>query len=208
MADAVIPEGARVAGNLDYLRAVCLMALNAFQHGQREKVQVGLGTYHICIRIGRLADEKYWPPDISVVETEERRRLCWSMYIVEILSAACFDTVISYREAQIRVGYPRQLADESWDSAVTADPGEVVAESGQTSRPEGLFGSDWIQGWNFCTDLYRVLEHTINWRRDEENAPYTSIAANILSPGTSPSGYATIGKCILNHTSYPFVLFL
>lgn len=70
-----------------------------------------------------------------------------------------------WREAQARVSYPIEVEDE-WVS----DTGIHISTNGARQLPSDLLslasrlnGSSvsWLRGWNFTTDLYRILEHVM-----------------------------------------------
>jgi hypothetical protein len=69
------------------------------------------------------------------------------------------------REAHSDVLYPTELDDEMFDDTgfhpVSADSPPVIGPS--PSRIGGLIQTkSWLCGWNFTTDLYRVLEHAVD----------------------------------------------
>jgi WD40 repeat protein len=76
--------------------------------------------------------------------------------------------VIRYREAHSLVRYPSEIDDEfitphgygvppvSPSSSVLS-PGDVAVV---TRQPVA-----WLRGWNFTTDLYRILEHVVDGNR-------------------------------------------
>ena len=115
-------------------------------------------------------DEAHWPQNITLVEKEERRRLYWSMYSLDILSAAVFNSVLKFQETSANVRYPTEVDDEN-----------LTAEAASPSA-----NLSWIRGWNFTTDLYRVLEHTIK-RVRRNNAvnrqDRTSVTKLLISDG-------------------------
>ncbi|EKG11122.1 Transcription factor fungi [Macrophomina phaseolina MS6] len=139
---------------LHYLRACALVAIASIQFGKIESLHEYKGHYFTLCAIQRFNDEAHWPKDISTIEREERRRLFWSIYTLDVYSSIVWSGPLYSREAHSHVRYP---AD--------AD-GEQLALA-----PDGLTDSNcWIHGWNFTTDLYRVLEHTVNRLRSHRNA--------------------------------------
>jgi hypothetical protein len=60
---------------LDWMQACALLALYGIQIDKEGITQQCLGMYHNLVSKYRLHDEKNWPTDIGVVETELRRRL-------------------------------------------------------------------------------------------------------------------------------------
>lgn len=65
----------RTPQNFESLRTCALLALTAVQHGKFREMQAFLGKYHTLVAMDGLQDESNWPPDLGIVETEERRRL-------------------------------------------------------------------------------------------------------------------------------------
>lgn len=72
---ASVGLGIRATQSLDSLRTCALLALTAVQYGKIREMQALLGKYHTYIAMDGLHDESNWPPNIGIVETEERRRL-------------------------------------------------------------------------------------------------------------------------------------
>ncbi len=62
------------------------------------------------------------------------------MYTLDVFSSIVWDGCVHYQESHARVEYP----SGSDDSENPQDPNH---------------GTHWIVGWNFTTDLYRMLEH-------------------------------------------------
>lgn len=84
----------------------------------------------------------------------------WSIYTLDIYSAIVWNGSFHFQEAHSRVEYPRGTT---------------------SSQPSD---SDWIVGWNFTTDLYRILEHAVTRLR-------TRHSRFNLFADESPSGTAT-----------------
>jgi hypothetical protein len=149
----------------DCLRAQALLALTAIQNGQIRIMHQQLGRYHALVAMDGLHDENHWPSDIGVVETEERRRIFWSMYTFDIYTAVVWNGVIRVREAHCNVRYPSELDDEYFDDSTyaTTSPDSAPVPAPSPRGPAGPVRSDsWLCGWNFMTDLYRVMEHAVD----------------------------------------------
>lgn len=73
----------------------------------------------------------------------------WSMYTLDVYSSVIWDGWIHYGESPSRVEYPT---------------GRFDAESQDLEQ-----GDHWIVGWNFTTDLYRVLEHSLGRLRSRSS---------------------------------------
>lgn len=179
----VLPKGPDLCENFDYLRCCGLLALTNIQNGRLKEFHYWLGTYCTLLRLDSLQNEDAWPDGLSRIEVEERRRYFWSMYSLEIFSAACFDTPMYCREEQSRVCYPEAIDDDVLEEQMS----EPVQKRQQSSLTvAGASQLSWLQGWNFVTDLYRVLEHAIDQRRMKESG--SSDAARLFQIKTSPPG--------------------
>lgn len=167
---ASVDVDARTTQNLDSLRACALLALTAVQYGKIREMQAFLGRYHTLVAIDGLQDESNWPPDIGIVETEERRRLFWSMYTLEIYASIIWNGMTRVREQQVNVAYTTELDDELFSdrgyNQKVQSPGDMRPSPGSTRGEVG--STSWLCGWNFTTDLYRVLEHVITNFRDRK----------------------------------------
>lgn len=87
------------------------------------------------------------------------------MYTLDVYSSTVWAGVMRCREAQSDVLYPMEIDDEMFDDTgfhpSSADSAPVIGTS------PGRIGAaiqtkSWICGWNFTTDLYRVLEHALD----------------------------------------------
>jgi len=72
-----------------------------------------------------------------------RRRIFWSIYRLEVHTACVLGHYVRIPEAQCDVGYPSGIHHPAFV------PGR-----------DGNF-EDWFSGWNYSTDLYRILEHAV-----------------------------------------------
>ncbi|KAF2090030.1 hypothetical protein K490DRAFT_9838, partial [Saccharata proteae CBS 121410] len=140
-----IPKDLHQAKGHHFLKAAALLAIGSIQLGNIEGLHEFLGHYFTLSSIQRFHDEAHWPKNISPVEREERRRLFWSIYTLDIYSAIVWNRQLHSREAHVHVGYPTEIRDEVLETAAGG-----ISDN-----------ASWIHGWNFTTDIYRVLEHTI-----------------------------------------------
>ncbi|OQN96093.1 hypothetical protein B0A48_18339 [Cryoendolithus antarcticus] len=143
-ADA-IPKDLNKATGSGYLRACGLLALTAMQYGQIASMHQYLGHFCTISAVQHLHDELYWPLELTFIEKEERRRLYWSMYCLDVLSTVVFNSIPKFDEVTANVRYPAEVDDENITPIGLAPSSKV----------------NWLRGWNFTTDLFRVLEHTI-----------------------------------------------
>lgn len=142
--DAIFKDLNKAQG-LGYLRACGLLAMTAIQYGQIASMHQHLGNFCTLAAMQQFHDETHWPRNLTLIEKEECRRLYWSMYNLDVLVAVVFNGVMKFQETSANVQYPTEI-DDGELTAFDCAPG-----------PEG----NWLRGWNFVTDLYRVLEHTI-----------------------------------------------
>ncbi|KXS93671.1 hypothetical protein AC579_3591 [Pseudocercospora musae] len=142
--DAIFKDLSRSTG-IGYLRACALLALTSMQYGQITSMHQYVGHYTTLSATQSFHDEDKWPSDLSQEEVEERRRLFWAMYCFDVYLSVVFNTMLKTQETHSNVCYPSEASDE-----------EISAGLASTSN-----GNHWLRGWNFATDLYRVLEHTI-----------------------------------------------
>jgi hypothetical protein len=85
------------------------------------------------------------------------------MYTLEVYSSIIWNGVTRCREQQINVSYTTEIDDEFFN-----DMGYTQSASSPVSislSPSDRFGdvrsTSWLCGWNFTTDLYRILEHVV-----------------------------------------------
>ncbi|THX73907.1 hypothetical protein D6C79_02143 [Aureobasidium pullulans] len=184
-AKEAIPHDASLSQELDYMRAYALLAITSIQYGDSRQMSYYLGLYHSFVAVGMLQDEDNWPSGIGHVEIEERRRLFWSTYTLDIFSSIIWGGFARSREACFSVCYPTESDDESFN------------DTNAPTTNESYEAPTWIKGWNFVTDLYRILEHTVDRlghlqnpiRRtpsiqgfiEQSSTPHTSVLNNIMT---------------------------
>ena len=104
----------------------------------------------------------------------------WSIYTLEVYSSVVWGGVIRCREAHSRVQYPTEIDDE-YISNEGYDFGSALPSTsvnqGFTNSAEGREVS-WLKGWNFTTDLYRIIEHATDQFRTRrlQNRPIYPVA--------------------------------
>lgn len=87
------------------------------------------------------------------------------MYTLDVYSSTVWCGIMRGREAHSDVLYPTEMDDEMFDDsgfhAISGDSPPVIGPS--PSRIGGpIKNKSWLCGWNFITDLYRVLEHAVD----------------------------------------------
>ncbi|KAK5136928.1 hypothetical protein LTR08_001435 [Meristemomyces frigidus] len=142
--DAIFKDLSKAQG-LDHMRACVLLAITCIQYGQIQTMHQYMGTYNTLSAMQQFHDEVHWPQDATIVEKEERRRLFWSVYTLDIYIAVVFDTMMKSQETHSNVRYPSEVNDEDLLTGIASPVNE----------------ENWLRGYNFTTDLYRILEHSV-----------------------------------------------
>lgn len=189
-AEETLPKDLLHCRDFDHLRGFALMAIASIQDTQIAAMKKYIGQYFTILAINQWHDEACWPQDLQPGEIEERRRvvsplqLCyscnpdnecangfqyWSMYTLDVYSAIVWDGCIHFQEGHAKVHYP---------SAVDA---------------QAVDGVHWIVGWNFTTDLYRILEHDLSRLRSR-----TSKFANLGHPTTTWGAFSVSSQDFVN----------
>ena len=150
--DAIFKDLHKAQG-VGYMKACGLLALTAIQFGQISMLHQYLGHFCTLSAMQQFHDENHWPEGLTPVEKEERRRLYWSMYTLDVYQAVVFNGILKFQETHANVRYPSEVDDETLSGGVLTPTSEL----------------NWFQGWNFATDLYRVLEHSIKRVRRNEH---------------------------------------
>ncbi|KAL4928065.1 putative C6 transcription factor [Aspergillus undulatus] len=172
-----IPRDLSTARGTEYMRACAILSIASIQHGQIQGMQQYLGFYHTLATMDGLQDEKFWPKDLDPVVVEVRRRLFWSIYTLDVYSSIVWGGVIRHREAQSNVRYPGEVVKDEFISKHTYASSPHTEQNGRLSGP-GL-PHDWISGWNFITDMYRILEHAVDSQR--RRSPPTNGISDVWS---------------------------
>lgn len=163
-------------GNADVLKCCALLALASLQETNIRGMKMYLGYYHMFAQVHCLTDEGNWPDDLTSVEVEERRRLFWSMYSLDIFSAACFESIIAWRETHLCVKYPTEIDDEELFEDTDLESFRNLTTKSPTNMQQRR---SWFVGWNFTTELYRVLEHALD-RRQRFMHPEQALTARMF----------------------------
>ncbi|QDS74060.1 hypothetical protein FKW77_009334 [Venturia effusa] len=185
-AESVLPKGP--VTDFNFMRAYALLSITAIQYGKPQTMFYYLGLYHTCIEIDGLHDEANWSKDAGIVALEERRRLFWSMYTLDVYTSIAWRRVIRSCEAQSNVTYPTPV-----DDADFSDTGykPIAVPTNAMEMAHGISFDNkplcWLHGWNATTDLYRILEHVVAQfrQRRPEHRTSTSIDAIFAAQSTS-----------------------
>ncbi|KAF9871305.1 hypothetical protein CkaCkLH20_11226 [Colletotrichum karsti] len=140
-----------------YLQVLGTMSLAAIQIKDDTLFEQYLGRYHNIVAQSQFQFEKHWGDNLTSTEVYVRRQFFWSMYRLEVHSALIQGHVIRCPELQCGVGYPVHVGLSG-----VLDPTEMpVSGNSANSKTEIFFPGSWLVGWNYITDLYRILEHVI-----------------------------------------------
>ena len=92
------------------------------------------------------------------------------MYTFEIYVSIVWNSVTRVREQQVNVAYTTEIDDEFFsDRGYSGTLRSLVdLRLSPDSRQGQVASTSWLCGWNFTTDLYRVLEHVIANFRDRK----------------------------------------
>lgn len=148
-AEEALPKSAALTQELGYMQACILLSVTSIQYGNSVKARYYLNLYHAFVAVGFLHDEDEWPQGLSSVETEERRRLFWSAYTLDVFTSMIWKGTVRSSELAFNVCYPTE-------HDLLHDTASMPSMCTSTTRPS------WLEGWNFVTDLYRLLEHVLH----------------------------------------------
>lgn len=106
--------------------------------------------------------------------------------------------MIRYREAHSLVRYPTEVDDEFVTAHDYGMP-PVSPESNMRRQSD----VSWLRGWNFTTDLYRILEHVVDGtRRRFSSANGTQEVWPLFNP-TSMSEPAVMERVLSMYSALP-----
>jgi len=99
------------------------------------------------------------------------------------------------REAQSAVSYPAELDDEF----IVDDPDDVTGIV--TKQPDGQLC--FLTGWNYTTDLYRVLQYAVDQFRKRRVGGATSLGTLLDSSATSTSPQTVLDLVGVMYSNLP-----
>jgi hypothetical protein len=110
------------------------------------------------------------------------------MYTLEIYTSIVWNGVTRVREQQINVAYTAELDDECFSDRGYNPRNASTTEIGQTpgSRWGDVGTSSWICGWNFTTDLYRIMEHVVTNFRGRHRHRHTFLSELFVKQNMPP----------------------
>ncbi|RSL62725.1 hypothetical protein CEP53_004699 [Fusarium sp. AF-6] len=157
------------------MKAKAILGSCCLQNGDLKRAITHLGDYTTLLSISGFNIESNWPTNISERERQERRRLFWGAYQQDQYISHSFGFISRIREAKTSVKYPAEVFDDV-----------DINETGILQRPDKV---SFLRGWNFCTDLYRLLQYLDDtfktqqqFTRDEPGSAVSSLLSRLRSP--------------------------
>ncbi|KAF6824131.1 C6 transcription factor [Colletotrichum musicola] len=163
----------REAEVFEYLQTLGSLSLAAIQVKDDALYEQYLARYHNLVAQHKFQFETNWPTNLTAEEVYVRRQFFWSMYRLEVHSALIGGHVIRCPELQCGVAYPMYTRG----LAGVLDPtGGAGGGPSPKTRTEVFFPGSWLTGWNYITDLYRMLEHVVvRMRKPRVKAVHTDV---------------------------------
>lgn len=103
-----------------------------------------------------------------------------------MFSAITWDGIVRFRERQSNVRYPAEV----YDDEITEHECNYLADP------------SFLKGWNFTTDMYRVLEHLVGRLRNRRQEPD---AISAMFPTAEPSAAVVIAHLEARQAALPVV---
>ncbi|WWD18151.1 hypothetical protein CI109_102600 [Kwoniella shandongensis] len=184
---ASFPTDITRATDFNYKRMKVILALLSVQYADIASANAHIGDYLTMCAIDGFHNESRWPAGLNEIEVQERRRLFWSAYQHDVYVATTWNGLIRQREAQSTVLYPAEVDDD-----------DDIAPGGIRPPSHPHQSVSFFKGWNFVTDLYRILEHAVSELRarsqaiDRANPIATLFLRDTLSPGNGPGPNAVL----------------
>ncbi|KIH91278.1 hypothetical protein SPBR_01374 [Sporothrix brasiliensis 5110] len=206
-AEEALPKDILQCRDFDYLRALALLSIASIQDAKIAVMQKYIGHYFTLLAINQWHDEANWSPGLTPTEIEERRRLYWSTYTLDVFTAIIWDGCIHFQESHAKVEYPTGVTEDRNGQPTVPNPASLsnTANVDSSTRPTngptdspssssmlpGIVtatsplpdAGSWMIGWNYTTDLYRILEHNLNKLRSR------SSKFNLLGETTTPGSF-------------------
>ncbi|CAK7208958.1 hypothetical protein SBRCBS47491_000274 [Sporothrix bragantina] len=190
-AEEALPKDILQCRDFDYLRALALLSIASIQDAKIAVMQKYIGHYFTLLAINQWHDESNWSPGLHATEIEERRRLYWSTYTLDVFTSIIWDGCIHWQESHAKVEYPTGISEEPNSSgarSVLTSGGNHKSEPSPSMQhavsPRSIDDpAAWMVGWNYTTDLYRILEHNLNKLRSR------SSKFNLLGETTTPGSF-------------------
>lgn len=122
-------------------------------------------------------------------------------------SSVVWSGIIRYREAQCNVLYPSEVDDEMFDNrefySASGNSPLIIGPSPSRGM-ESVGSSSWLCGWNFTTDLYRILEHAMdNFRTRRARLQRKSFLSEIFGDRSPVSPASVSDKVMRMYANLP-----
>lgn len=115
------------------------------------------------------------------------------MYTLEVFSSVVWGTMVRCRESQCLVNYPSEVEDELF-----SDAGYPPTTQQIITNP-----SSWLHGWNFTTELYRILEHAVDEYHRRRPNTIRPISAASLFARDCPGQNVVMSKVMEMYNALP-----
>lgn len=112
--------------------------------------------------------------------------------------------MIRCRESQCKVLYPSEVDDEFF-SDKGFENRQVEFNSNTNSVLLHADSSSWLHGWNFTTEMYRILEHAMNYFRRGRPETVGPFSPSNLFRRDAPPQSAVLDKVMSMHAELPSV---
>lgn len=130
------------------------------------------------------------------------------MYTLEVYCSIVWAGVIRCRESQSRVAYPNEIDDEFF-----SDKGFMPRHTGHTAISRDthelvdtiIDPTCWLHGWNFTTELYRILEHAMDDFKRKRPISLSPFSPSDLFIRDAPSQSMILERVMSMHTELPIM---
>ncbi|KAK8865668.1 hypothetical protein IAR55_000813 [Kwoniella newhampshirensis] len=156
---ASFPTDITRALDINFKRMKLLSCLLCVQYGDLASANGHIGDYLTICAVDGSFNESRWPPGLNEIEVQERRRLFWSGYQIEVYIATTWNGIVRHREAQSTVLYPAEVHCD-----------EDITPEGILPPSQHHQSLSFLRGFNFVNDLYRILEHAVSDLRTRNQA--------------------------------------
>lgn len=163
--EAIPSDITKVPDHYQAMKAKAILAAACLQSGDWKKATAHLGDYASLSAMTGFCQESNWPPRLTEIQKQERRRVFWGVYQQEQYLSSNFNFASRQREVKAMVKYPVEVFDD-----------DDITETGVQLWSEHV---SFVKGFNFCTDLYRILERMEGTVRARQQATSTEPGGKI-----------------------------
>jgi hypothetical protein len=122
------------------------------------------------------------------------------MYALEVFSSIVWGNMVRCRESQCIVSYPSEVEDEFFSDAGYHPPNCL---SPSFPPQTTINPTSWLHGWNFTTELYRILEHALDeFHRFHPKSSRPSSPGNLFRRDCPGQG-AVLDRVMAMHGALP-----